>query len=60
MSEVYYLEKMAEAEEAASATKLSNVRERWLRSAAAWKVMAARVADTEEMKRGNAKSTDRS
>jgi len=55
MSESYYLERMAEAQDQANAAKLENVRERCLRSADAWKAMAARMADTAERKKGNAK-----
>jgi hypothetical protein len=43
----FYLERAAEARADAEATKLANVRERFLRSEAAWNHMAARVAATE-------------
>ncbi len=59
MSEAYYRERMAEAQDQADAAELSNVRDRCLRSAAAWKAMAIRVADPAELKSGNARSTRR-
>ena len=45
----FYLERAAEARASAEAATLDNVRDRWLRSAANWSAMAARVARGEAM-----------
>lgn len=45
-----YLLRAAEARAQADATSLDNVRERCLRSAAAWNEMAARAERTEQMR----------
>ncbi len=46
----FYLERAAEARRDAEAAVLDNVRDRCLRSAAAWDLMAARTARTERMR----------
>ncbi|HJQ17950.1 MAG TPA: hypothetical protein VJ859_13240 [Allosphingosinicella sp.] len=46
----YYLARAAEARRDAEAATLANVRERCLRSEAAWKEMAARAARTDRMR----------
>jgi hypothetical protein len=43
----FYAERAADARRVADAASLDNVRERWLRSAAAWEAMSARAARTE-------------
>ncbi len=45
-----YLARAAEAKAAAEAATLDNVRDRCLRSEAAWSAMAARAARTERMR----------
>ncbi|HVL79606.1 MAG TPA: hypothetical protein VM346_10030 [Sphingomicrobium sp.] len=45
-----YLARAAEAKEAAEAATLDNVRDRCLRSEAAWSAMATRAARTERMR----------
>ena len=49
----FYLKRAAEARADAEATKLENVRQRHLRSEAAWKHMAARVAATAKRRAEN-------
>jgi hypothetical protein len=46
----FYLDRAAEARRDAAAAVLDNVRDRCLRAAAAWEVMAARVQRTERMR----------
>ena len=46
----FYLARAAEARAEAAAAKLDNVRQRCLRSEAAWSEMAARAARTERMR----------
>jgi hypothetical protein len=46
----FYLARAAEARADAEAAVLANVRERCLRSAAAWEDMAARAARTDKMR----------
>lgn len=46
----FYLERAAEARAGASAATLDNVRDRWLRSEAAWAEMAARTIRGEKMR----------
>ncbi len=46
----FYLDRANEARRDADAATLSNVRERCLRSEAAWAEMAARAARTEKMR----------
>jgi len=58
MSEEYYLERMTEAEDQAKAAKLPNVQERCRRSAAVWRDMAARAAETALRKRDKAKPAE--
>lgn len=53
MSVDYYLARAADARAEADAATLTNVRERCLRCEAVWKGMAARVAETEAMRRRN-------
>ena len=56
MSEAYFLDRVAEAEQQAAAATLSNVRDRCLRSAAAWMEMAERAGRTAALKQINEKS----
>jgi hypothetical protein len=63
MSVDYYLARAADARADADAAILANVREQCLRCEAVWNDMAARVAETEAMRRRNkaplgAKSVD--
>lgn len=46
----FYAARAAEARDAAESATLDNVRERCLRSAAAWEGMAARAARTDQMR----------
>ena len=46
----FYLERAKEARATARAATLDNVRERWLRSEASWKDMAARALRAEKMR----------
>jgi len=46
----FYLERAAEARRDAAAAELDNVRDRCLRAAAAWDLMAARTERTERMR----------
>lgn len=46
----FYLERAKEARATARAATLDNVRERWLRSEASWREMAARSALAEKMR----------
>ena len=46
----FYLERAKEAHATARAATLDNVRDRWLRSEASWKEMAARSARAEKMR----------
>lgn len=50
----FYLTRAEESAKAASDTKLSNVRERCLRSEAAWRTMAERLMRTEAKKQQDA------
>lgn len=50
VTEAYYRERADEARVDAAATDLANVRERCLRSAAAWDVMAARLGRTTRLR----------
>jgi hypothetical protein len=50
----FYLTRADESAKAASETQLSNVRERCLRSEAAWRVMAERLMRTEAKKQQDA------
>lgn len=55
MSQAAFYRAQAEAAEAAAAeSSLANVRDRCLRSATAWKEMAARVERTERLRTANA------
>lgn len=49
----FYRTQAEAAEAAAAAANLANVRDRCLRSAAAWKEMAARVERTERLRTAN-------
>ena len=49
----YYLARAADARAEADAATLANVREQCLRCEAVWNDMAARVAETEAMRRRN-------
>jgi hypothetical protein len=60
MSEAYFLERVAEAKKQADAATLANVRDRCLRSAAAWMEMATRAGQTAAFKKINEKSRQRS
>lgn len=53
MSVEYYLARAADARAEADATPLANVREQYLRCEVVWNGMAARVAETEAMRRRN-------
>ena len=46
----FYSERAADARRDADTANLANVRDRHLRAAAAWEVMAARLARTERMR----------
>lgn len=46
----FYLERAKEARVTARAATLDNVRDRWLRSEASWKEMAARSQRAEKMR----------
>ena len=46
----FYLERAKEARATARAATLDNVRDRWLRSEATWKEMAARSQRAEKMR----------
>jgi hypothetical protein len=50
VTELYYRERAAEARLQAGEANLDNVRDRCLRSAAAWDVMAARVGRTARLR----------
>jgi hypothetical protein len=50
VTELYYRERAEEARAQAGETDLANVRERCLRSAAAWEVMAARSGRTTRLR----------
>jgi hypothetical protein len=50
VTELYYRERAADARVEADAANLANVRERCLRSAAAWDVMAARIGRTTRLR----------
>lgn len=49
----FYLARAAECASEAQRSPLTNVQERYLRSEAAWRAMAARVTSTEEMRDRN-------
>ena len=49
----FYLARADECASEARQTSLSNVRERYLRSEAAWRAMAARISSTEKMRDRN-------
>lgn len=46
----FYLDRAAEARRDADGAPLANVRERWLRAADAWDVMAARAVRTDRLR----------
>ena len=50
VTQKFYQDRAAQARSDAEAAGLDNVRERHLRAAAAWDVMAARLARTERMR----------
>jgi hypothetical protein len=56
MSEAYFLDRVAEAKQQADSATLANVRDRCLRSAAAWMEMATRAGQTAALKQINEKS----
>lgn len=49
----FYLARAAECAAEAQRSPLTNVQDRYLRSEAAWRTMAARVTSTEEMRDRN-------
>jgi pyrimidine deaminase RibD-like protein len=55
----FYLSRAAESAKAAAETTLDNVRQRCLRSEAAWRVMADRLTRTEAQKQQHAEDKAR-